>query len=599
MGKKSKWRNKKSSTEGFTPGGSPSVSSPSPGISSPGTTPSAIGGFPSISSPSTGISIPSTPSAAPGSIAAPTSVSAEISGLNEQIEDELNKSQKNPYQKFESPTNVASNIGGEIDGILSGIENLTKSNNFYKSLESAINLQNPESNLYGKTQLNYLKLGKLTNSVKVIFQQLSSMISYFLNLLISYLILIKKSIEIFILNFNIYLNKVLTQLANGLTQGTATKEEITVFQEQTQKFLILILVWMFVYNWYYVCFFLKESDNIRYTFDANYILNYSTILYGAFGPGVRALENFNWMIIKSAEGIQKYISNNFIYVLMFFIFLVLVSANIQSVLIIDFFNALHHQYGTSLISVMSIAMVLYYGVRYFFYESGLMRLLWQFPWFFGIPLFFIALFFYTVWIVSVNIPMAITLIFTYLVVYSFMGVLFYQGTNTLNTFTGISNNIADTAPDPDWNDICMNSPSFQFKLIPKYLWYYSNKIANWGTAYMFEILIILLLLGGIGIYLNGFQSSIASKFSASSFSGSSLRTAFTYLFTWLLIINVLIIVLLIIFMIQKYKYVENEIIPISTSEKVNIDVPEPVGAFEGDAYLTIPKIIPVEGLEDD
>ena len=45
MGKKSKWRNKKSSTEGFTPGGSPSVSSPSPGISSPGTTPSAIGGF--------------------------------------------------------------------------------------------------------------------------------------------------------------------------------------------------------------------------------------------------------------------------------------------------------------------------------------------------------------------------------------------------------------------------------------------------------------------------------------------------------------------------------------------------------------------------
>ena len=67
-----------------------------------------------------------------------------------------------------------------------------------------------------------------------------------------------------------------------------------------------------------------------------------------------------------------------------------------------------------------------------------------------------------------------------------------------------------------------------------------------------------MLLGGIGLYLNKFQSSIAGKFSASAMSGASIKQAFTYLFTWLIIINVLVIALLITFAIQKYRYIVDE-----------------------------------------
>jgi len=63
------------------------------------------------------------------------------------------------------------------------------------------------------------------------------------------------------------------------------------------------------------------------------------------------------------------------------------------------------------------------------------------------------------------------------------------------------------------------------------LWHYSTKIADWGTAYMFEIVIILMLLAGISIYMKDFQSSIFGKYSATAMSSRSIKQTFTYLFT--------------------------------------------------------------------
>lgn len=488
------------------------------------------------------------------------------------------------------PSMPSISMGEEFKSILDGIETLTKGNVFYDSLDSAISIGSDTKSLYGEMNLSYLNFKGFSTSIATMMQQIGSLISYFFQVFFSYLILIKMSIELFVLNFNTYLSTVLTKIANALTQNTASATEITTFKDQTQKFLMLLMVWIFVYNWYYVCFYVKDQDNIRYSFNADHVKTYSMLLYGMFGPACRTIEHFNSIIMGSAKVIQKYIGNNFIYVGMFFLFMMLVAFNFQSILIIDFFNALHHQYGTSTISIFTMACVAYYAFSYVKNDSIIPSLFWwAFP--FGIVLFLIALVFYAIWTVAVNIPLGILFIFTYLFVYSFMGVLFYEGSNIFNTFTGISENISNIHPDVTQNDICITPPGFQFSKIPQYIWFYTKKAANWMTAYMFEIFSILILLGGIGVYSANFTSSIAGKSGASTFSTSSVKAAFKFLFTWLIIINIIIIALLITFMVQKYKYIQSEIPPANAMlPSVNIIVPGPQeGAFGGNNFLAPPS----------
>lgn len=515
-------------------------------------------------------------------------VSDDIDDMNSKIDAKLQKGIDNPYGSFAKSSDVASNMGNELNGILSGIDSLTQGNAFYDSLGSALDPDMSEGNIYGKTNLSYLNFKGVGKSIKIMMQQLGDLFSYFFQILFSYLILIKKSIELFLLNFNTYLTTTLTKIAAALTQSTPSETELTIFQQQTQRFLMLIMVWVFVFNWYYVCFYVKDQDNIRYTFNADYVRNYSMLLYGLIGPACRTIETFNSIIMTVARYIQKYTWNNLIYIGMFILFAVLVAADFQSVLIIDFFNALHLQFGPSVLSIFAIACVGYYALHYLMMDSGISSLFWwAFP--FGIVLFLIACFFYISWIIAVNIPLGISFMFIYLFIYSFMGVLFYQGSNVFNTFTGISNNISDVAPDITKDDICIEPPGFQFAKIPYYIWFYTKKAANWGTAYMFEIILILTLLGGIGIYANQFKSSISGKFSASTFSTGSIQQSFKFLFTWLIIINVILIALLITFMVQKYKYIQSELPPTTANlPEVPIDVPVQEGSFQGNEFLSPP-----------
>jgi hypothetical protein len=516
-------------------------------------------------------------------------VSDDIDNIDTKIDDKLKKGIDDPYASFAKPKDVAANMGDELQSVLDGIDSLTKGNAFYDSLDSALTIGSDTKSLYGDVNLNYLNFKGLSGSLKTMMQQISSLISHFFQLFFSYLILIRKSVELFLLNFNTYLNKTLTKIAAALTQSTPSTTEMTLFQDQTQKFLMLLMVWVFVYNWYYVCFYVKEEDNIRYTFNADHVQNYSMLLYSMFGPACRTIETFNSIIMWTAKTIQKYVGNNFIYVGMFFLFMTLVAANFQTVLIIDFFNALHHQYGTSVISIFTMGCVAYYGFKYVKNDSIIPSFFWwAFP--FGIVLFLIALVFYIMWTVAVNIPLGILFIFTYLFVYSFMGVLFYQGSNVFNTFTGISENISNIEPDLTKDDICINPPGFHWSSLHHYVWYYMKKTGNWMTAYMFEILIILMLFGGIGLYSKQFKSSIAGKFSASSMSPASIKESFKFLFTWLIIINIILIALLITFMVQKYKYIQSEIPPANVVlPGADVDVPESKGAFEGDDFLTPPS----------
>ena len=527
------------------------------------------------------------PNVSPG--AASTSVSYEVKKDQQSLQQDLDKKENSVLA---SSDDIGDKIEGELNQVLNGLSSLSISNNFYKSLGSAMEISSmtKESNIYGKVNFNFLDFKALSKTLGTMLKEFGQLIQYFFQLTLSYLILIKSSIELFVLNFNKYLNTTLEKIANALTNNTATKTEISTFQEETSRFLMLIMVWMIVYNWFYVCFYLKDSDNVRYTFNCDDMLNYSSMLYGAFGPGCRAVEVFNWLLITLSKNIQKLITSNaIIYVGLFFLFLVLVAANLPTVLLIDFFNALHHKYGTSPISVFCIGVVIYYGMRYFFYNSGLMRLLWQFPWFFGIPLFFIALFFYVMWVIAVNIPLAIVGVFAYLVIYSFIGILFYQGGNVFNTIAGISSDIAALGPDLAWSEICENPPEFRFRKIPFYIYHYGKWLLNWLVAYMSEILIILVLLGSTGLYLKRFKSSLEGKFSASAFSPGSMKQVFTYLFTWLIIINVLVISVLITFMVQKYNKIKESVPSFKSDDpKPVINITKAVPGFGGESYLKVP-----------
>lgn len=527
------------------------------------------------------------PNVSPG--AASTSVSSEVKEDQKSLTQNLDNKENTVLA---SSDDIGDKIEGELNQVLNGLSSMSMSNNFYKSLGSAMEISSvtKESNIYGKVNFNFLDFKALSKTLGTMLKEFGQLIEYFFSLMFSYLILIKSSIELFVLNFNKYLNTTLQKIANALTNNTATKTEISTFQQETSSFLMLIMVWIIVYNWFYVCFYLKDSDNVRYTFNCDDMFNYSSLLYGAFGPGCRAVEVFNWLLITLSKNIQKLITSNaIIYVGLFFLFLVLVAANLPTVLLIDFFNALRHKYGTSPISVFCIGVVVYYGMRYFFYNSGLIRLLWQFPWFFGIPLFFIALFFYVMWVIAVNIPLAIVGIFSYLVIYSFIGILFYQGGNVFNTIAGISSDIAALGPDLAWSEICENPPEFRFRKIPFYIYHYGKWLLNWLVAYMSEILIILVLLGSTGLYLKRFKSSLEGKFSASAFSPGSMKQVFTYLFTWLIIINILIISVLITFMVQKYNKIKESVPSFKSDDpKPVINITKAAPGFGGESYLKVP-----------
>jgi hypothetical protein len=106
---------------------------------------------------------------------------------------------------------------------------------------------------------------------------------------------------------------------------------------------------------------------------------------------------------------------------------------------------------------------------------------------------------------------------------------------------------------------------------------------------MSEILIILVLLGSTGLYLKRFKSSLEGKFSASAFSPGSMKQVFTYLFTWLIIINILIISVLITFMVQKYNKIKESVPSFKSDDpKPVINITKAAPGFGGEFYLNVP-----------
>jgi hypothetical protein len=143
------------------------------------------------------------------------------------------------------------------------------------------------------------------------------------------------------------------------------------------------------------------------------------------------------------------------------------------------------------------------------------------------------------------------------------------------------------------DDICTKPTNFEFSwnyIWTNYIKYYGSKVLDFSSVYIFEIMIILLLLGGINIYSATFSDSIKGKVSAGSYSNNSLRKTLTSLFTWLILINILLIALIITFMVQKYKSIQLESSTnVPMSNQIDITIPS-IGddndVFQGEEYLT-------------
>lgn len=377
---------------------------------------------------------------------------------------------------------------------------------------------------------------------------------------------LKIRIQLIILYMDNYVQLIIRRMANALTQNSATQKEIDIFQQQTQKFITTMMVWYFVYNWYYIVFFLQEEDDIRYTFDGDKIKGYNTFLYGAFGPACRVVESFNWTILQGAK-LKQYLPNAVIMLILFFVFFTLVNSNFQGSLLTDFFNAMRGQYSFSILSLISTMIVFRYSIGWFFgsVENGDLQMHAMvakqqsiFAICFFLVLFIVSFMCYMLWTIAVNIPLAMFFITSYLVIYSFFGVFFYEGLGSFSIMTGISNAIDQLEPDlrPDSCKYNLHAPLFSklwFEDMVSYLMEKGKTAVNFLTLSMFEILILLMLVGGIGLYRKEWAASTVGKVSKGFMEPGSMGETFKQLFFWLIVINVLLIVLVCMFLHKKWK----------------------------------------------
>ena len=325
-------------------------------------------------------------------------------------------------------------------------------------------------------------------------------------------------------------------------------------------------MWYFVYNWYYIVFFLEDSDNIRYSFKIDNLKPISKYLYGFFGPGLKSIEKFNDGVLYCAN-LKDYLNTSVIMILLFIVFYTLVQNNFQTAILKDFFSAMNGKTTPSVLSLFNICVVLWYSSGWFFgdlskgnweasklfvdaYPGGV----WSIA--FACVMFVLAFLGYFLWIMNVNIPLGMVLLSGYLVLYTFFGVFFYEGFSGFSIFTGISDSITPISPDLT-AEACKPDPSFLtidwFRYKATQLVEFIKNLLSFLSVSMFEILILLMLLGGIGIYRKEWNSAIASKVGVGPFTPNNLSGVFKNLFAWLILINIIIIVIMVIFLVKKYK----------------------------------------------
>ena len=380
------------------------------------------------------------------------------------------------------------------------------------------------------------------------------------------------NIQYFILYFNVIFDKLITNISEGLTSGQAGQMEIDTFKQQATQLVTLFFVWIFVYNWYYVIVFMEPEK--RFTFDPNW-MSVIPFLYDFLGPSCAVVEWLNYFIVTIPSDISRWligkweIFRKILFILFFFVFFILVAADFQSQMLLDFFSSLSiwkfyqsidwKSGGPTILLAIVAFIVGCTGFNVVFFKENAIR---QFCMdlfeggVFGIAIGFIAflvyMFIYMIYLGMVSIPVGYMLFSFYLVAYSFFGILVYEQFNVFDAITALSVYVSTANPVP--GNMCDSTEySGWFGWIIHKIREYFNTTISFVLKNIFEILILLSLLGGISIYVANFKSVFIEKSvskSAGLYSGP-VKMAFNNLYTWLIIINVLLIVILVLFMVYR------------------------------------------------
>ena len=465
---------------------------------------------------------------------------------------------------------------------LSSIGDLTALGDSIKDLGDIKGLKETGDNMKELFKIDLKEIQKVIEEVGTSAKTLSMVFANVFKQLAERVHQFKIYIQLFILKINKHIDTLLMNMSNALTQDTATKKEIDVFKGQAKQFTTMMLVWYFVYNWYYIIFFLEKEDNMLMTFNTNNLKKTNTYLYGAFGPACRVVEKFNQCILSFG-----WLKNNKYYkvptavimILLFFVFFILVSSDFQTTIITTFFDSIRGKFSVSLLSMISVLIVVYYSGEWFFgskfklndngvlYDTGNIEMtkmmedrdFWSILFF--LVLLILAAIGYFLWTVAINVPLSMFFISSYLAIYTFFGIAFYEGIDAGSVITGITNSIDIIEPDftPDGctpKDVRMGTWVWFKGLFPRGM-DFLIEIVNYSAVNMFEILIFLMLLGGIGLYKKEWESAIVGKVGMDTSGGilspNGIKNIFKQLFVWLVIINVLLLIILGIFLYQKFK----------------------------------------------
>ncbi|NBO25027.1 MAG: hypothetical protein EBU93_07345, partial [Chlamydiae bacterium] len=253
------------------------------------------------------------------------------------------------------------NVNAEIDSLLDKLDSFNA-----KDLDKMFEIK-------GDTDLNKMKDSDL--DTKQFMTQINSSITQLSDIFRSIMrkgallarLGVKKT-QSFMMSWNDNVNFGCRKIADALTNNHATDYEVQVFVDQTQKFCMAFLIWMFVMNWYFVTFFVKENE--RYSFDASHLKNFSITLYAFFGPSYRALQCFNWAIVEVPSMLRYVLSKTVIFCIMMVIFTALIQSNFHTTILTDFFNSMEGRYSTSAFCVFAILIVLCYALWFVAVESG-------------------------------------------------------------------------------------------------------------------------------------------------------------------------------------------------------------------------------------
>jgi hypothetical protein len=300
--------------------------------------------------------------------------------------------------------------------------------------------------------------------------------------------------------------------------------------------------------------FHNEDPEFRYKINVQeQVFDRSRVLYAFFGPSLRAVEMVDWILLEKIPMIKNYISSKpVLFFLLAVAFFVLVLSNFQMSMLTSFLKALTFSADQSILSTLTSIVVLGYGLKFIWYDAGMLGAIG------GSKsaaiiiiggLFFLLLFiFYILFIASFAAPLGVLFVNTYIVIYSFLAILIYKGSGAFTTINEIFKNVSGlTSPQEEEQE--GESPGVITRIgnfIAKYV-----KFIN---MFLVELLIIMILLFGINTYTSQYGSITFDKTTSANKNSIStpVNSAFTHLFTWLIIFNTLLIIFVIVKMVGKY-----------------------------------------------